>query len=156
MLPRKLGLCPAFGLVGGGVTARPATGKLKGSAGDILFDEDGTVLDASARQVVAVAAREIRQHRPSVVTVTGYTGAIGNAAVNVRLSLQRPRCVQALRPQLGSTGVRFHAAARGQGSPVAANPTAAGRQLNRRVVISLGKGGAQPGGRTFRRARSPR
>ena len=53
------GALPAFGLVGGGgVTARPAAGKLasKGSAGDVLFAEDGTVLDASALQVVSGAA----------------------------------------------------------------------------------------------------
>ena len=53
------GALPAFGLVGGGgVTARPAAGKLasKGSAGEVLFAEDGTVLDASALQVVSGAA----------------------------------------------------------------------------------------------------
>jgi outer membrane protein OmpA-like peptidoglycan-associated protein len=133
---------PAFGLVGGGgVPAGPATGKLavQGSAGDVLFAEDGTALDAGARQVVSAAAREIRQRKPAAVTVTGYTDAIGNAAVNQRLSLARARAViSVLRTDLGGAAVRFVAEARGQGQPVAANSTAAGRQLNRRVVISLG------------------
>jgi type VI secretion system protein ImpK len=136
------GALPAFGLVGGGgAAARPAAGKLavKGSAGDVLFAEDGTALDAGARQVVSAAAREIRQHQPAVVTVTGYTDAVGSAAANDRLSLARARAVaRALRADLHGTSARFRAQARGQGKPAAANSAAAGRQLNRRVVIALG------------------
>jgi outer membrane protein OmpA-like peptidoglycan-associated protein len=133
---------PAFGLVGGGgVAAMPATGKLgiQGSAGDVLFAEDGTALDTSARQVVATAAQEIRRHNPATVTVTGYTDAIGNAAVNHQLSLARARAVvSALRTDLGATTVRFLAEAQGKSQPVATNSNPAGRQLNRRVVILLG------------------
>ena len=123
------------------VTARPATGKLaiQGSAGDVLFAEDGMALDHSARQVVSAAARQIRAHQTATVTVTGYTDAIGHAAANHRLSLARARAgARQLRADLGGTTVRFRARARGQGKPVAANSTAAGRQLNRRVVISRG------------------
>ena len=96
------------------------------------------MLDAGARQVVSAAARAIRHHHPPAVTVTGYTDAIGSAAVDDRLSLARARVVaQALRADLGGTSVVFRAAALGKGEPVAANSTAAGRQLNRRVVIAL-------------------
>lgn len=45
--------------------------------------------------------------------------------------------IAALRPLAGG-GVKYRAEARGQGQPVAANSTAAGRQLNRRVVIATG------------------
>ena len=73
------------------------------------------------------------------MTVTGYTDAIGSAAVNDGLSLARARAVvQALRADLGGASVQFRAEAQGKGEPVAANSTAAGRQLNRRVVITLG------------------
>ena len=108
VLPREPGPLPAFGLVGGARSPScPATGKLaiKGSAGDILFAEDGTVLDASARQVVAVAAREIRRHEPSAVTVTGYTDAIGNAAVNHRRPAGgKPSAGPARRGERGAAG----------------------------------------------------
>ena len=132
---------PPFGLVGGGgVTPQAATGKLAvtGSVGDVLFAEDGTALDSSAMKVITTAAQDIRQHHVTMVTVIGYTDAIGNAATNTQLSLERARAViGALRPLSGTT-VHYQAEARGQGQPVAANSTAAGRQLNRRVVITTG------------------
>jgi outer membrane protein OmpA-like peptidoglycan-associated protein len=132
---------PPFGLVGGGgVTPRSATGKLAvtGSVGDVLFAEDGTALDSSAMKVITTAAQEISQHQLTAVTVVGYTDAVGNAASNTQLSLERAEAViAALRP-LGGAAVQYHAEARGQGQPVAANSTAAGRQLNRRVVITSG------------------
>jgi outer membrane protein OmpA-like peptidoglycan-associated protein len=132
---------PPFGLVGGGgVTPQAATGKLAvtGSVGDVLFAEDGTALDSSAMKVITTAAQDIRQHQVTMVTVIGYTDAIGNAATNTQLSLERARAViAALRPLSGTT-VSYRAEARGQGQPVAANSTAAGRQLNRRVVITTG------------------
>ena len=132
---------PPFGLVGGGgITPRSATGKLAvtGSIGDILFAENGTALDSNAMKVIATAARDIRQHHVTTVTVTGYTDAIGNAAPNTQLSLKRAQAViAALRP-LAGTAVQYRAEARGQAEPVATNSTAAGRQLNRRVVITTG------------------
>ena len=132
---------PPFGLVGGGgITLRFATGKLAvtGSIGDILFAENGTALDSNAMKVIATAARDIRQHQVTTVTVTGYTDAIGNAAPNTQLSLKRAQAViAALRPLAGAA-VQYRAEARGQAEPVAANSTAAGRQLNRRVVITTG------------------
>jgi outer membrane protein OmpA-like peptidoglycan-associated protein len=132
---------PPFGLVGGGgVTPQAATGKLAvaGSVGDVLFAEDGTALDSSAMKVITTAAQDIRQHQVTMVTVIGYTDAIGNAATNTQLSVERARAViAALRPLSGTT-VNYRAEARGQGQPVAANSTAAGRQLNRRVVITTG------------------
>ena len=135
------GALPPFGLVGGGgVSPQAATGKLAvtGSVGDVLFAEDGTALDSSAMKVITTAAQDIRQHQVTMVTVIGYTDAIGNAAANTQLSLERARAViAALRPLSGTT-VHYRAEARGQGQPVAANSTAAGRQLNRRVVITTG------------------
>ena len=132
---------PPFGLVGGGgITPRSATGKLAvtGSIGDILFAENGTALDSNAMKVIATAARDIRQHQVTTVTVTGYTDAIGTAAPNTQLSLKRAQAViAALRPLAGAA-VQYRAEARGQAEPVAANSTAAGRQLNRRVVITTG------------------
>jgi outer membrane protein OmpA-like peptidoglycan-associated protein len=130
---------PPFGLVGGGgVSPQPAAGKLAvtGSVGDILFAEDGTALDSNARQVVMDAAKALRQGHKTSVTVIGYTDAIGNAAANRRLSLERARrVIRALRPLAGNTDIRYQAEARGQAKPVASNSTARGRQLNRRVVI---------------------
>jgi outer membrane protein OmpA-like peptidoglycan-associated protein len=132
-----------YGLVGGGgVAPRAATGKLAmaDSVGQILFAEDGTALDTYALTVIDNAARAIRAHHPAAVIITGYTDAIGNAGANRRLSLLRARTVlRALRLRLGSAALRYYTRARGQTQPVASNSTAAGRQLNRRVIITVSR-----------------
>lgn len=131
----------SYGLVGGGgVPPHQATGKLAvpGSAGQVLFAEDGTALDSYAQAVIRNAALSLRARRPAAVVITGYTDAIGSAGANQRLSLRRARAVlRALRPQVGSAAIRYYTQARGQSHPVASNATAAGRQLNRRVIITI-------------------
>jgi outer membrane protein OmpA-like peptidoglycan-associated protein len=134
---------PAVLIGGGGVAPRPVSGDLSapGSVGEVLFAEDGTVIDRNARQVIGVAVQAIRDSRPVVITVTGYTDAIGGAAANQALSLRRVLAViKVLRQELGSAPgvIQYHPVARGQALPVASNSTVAGRQLNRRVVITVG------------------
>jgi outer membrane protein OmpA-like peptidoglycan-associated protein len=134
---------PAALIGGGGVTPRPVSGNLSapGSVGEVLFAEAGIAIDANARRVIDVAGQNIRDRHAAVVTVTGYTDAIGSAPANRALSLRRVRAViKILRQDLtGAPGpIQYRPVARGQGRPVAPNSTAAGRQLNRRVVITIG------------------
>ncbi len=141
--PAAPGAAPsAAGLVGGGgVTAKPLGGNLAspGSIGAVLFAESGTALDANATAVVAMAAKTIQTRQVKTVLVTGYTDAVGNAPANDTLSLHRARAVvTALRERLSGSATRYVARAQGQAQPVASNRTPQGRQLNRRVVISIG------------------
>ncbi len=131
-----------YGLVGGGgVVPRRAAGKLAigGAVGQVLFAENGTVLDSYARTVIGNAALTIRARHVAVVVVIGYTDAIGSAPANVGLARRRAAAVQrALQQRLGPEPIRYRTQARGQATPVASNSTAAGRQLNRRVLITEG------------------
>ncbi len=130
----------AYGLIGGGgVRPRRATGILAitGSVGQILFAENGTALDQYAQAVIDNAALAIRVHHLKAVTVTGYTNTIGNAPANQRLSLLRAHAVlRALRQHLRKTVISYRTRALGQTAPVAPDSTPAGRQLNRRVLIT--------------------
>ena len=129
-----------YGLVGGGgVVPRHATGKLAiaGSVGQVLFFENGTALDSYAREVIGNAALAIRTRHLAAVTVTGYTDAIGSAPANIGLARRRAGTVLAvLRKQLPAKAIRYRTQARGQQAPVASNSAPAGRQLNRRVLIT--------------------
>jgi outer membrane protein OmpA-like peptidoglycan-associated protein len=131
-----------YGLVGGGgVVPRRATGKLAigGAVGQVLFAENGTALDSYARTVIGNAALTIRARHLGVVVVIGYTDAIGSAPANAGLARRRAAAVlRALRQRLGPEPMRYRVQARGQTTPVASNSTAAGRQLNRRVLIAGG------------------
>lgn len=125
---------------GGGVAAEAATGALaaSGSIGAVLFVEARTRLDSNAKAVIATAVEDVKARHAHAVTVVGYTDTIGNQAANRTLSLKRARKVAAaMRRQLKDPSVSFRTEARGQTHPVAPNSTPSGRQLDRRVAISI-------------------
>ena len=71
------------------------------------------------------------------MTVVGYTDSTGSPAHNLTLSRQRAAAVlAALKPVEPADNVTFQASGRGEADPVATNPTAEGRQENRRVTIT--------------------
>ncbi len=139
---------PPSGLIGGGtVAARRISGRLSavGSVGDVLFAENSAVINHWAQEVIVTAAQGIRDRQAAVVTATGYTDALGTEAFNMQLSQRRAQTVLgALRQELDGTRIQYRLIARGRAAPVASNYTASGRQLNRRVVITVEPGGAVP------------
>lgn len=127
-------------LVGGGtVPARLGTGAAAaaGTLGTLLFAEGSDQLDVQSRRVLASTAKQIKATGPAAVAVTGYTDTVGGQPVNTDLSRRRADTVAAaLRAELGSSTTVVTAAAGGSRDPVAANTTAEGRQLNRRVTVT--------------------
>ncbi len=74
------------------------------------------------------------------IYVDGYTDSIGSAAYGQVLSQRRARVVaDYLTSHLGNADVHVVATGYGEADPVASNATAAGRQANRRVTITLPK-----------------
>lgn len=103
---------------------------------DTLFDFDRSVIKPEGRARLADFARQLQGVRSDVVIVVGHTDSIGSDAYNLRLGQRRAEAVRAF---LISQGVRqrIDASSRGEREPVADNRTAAGRALNRRVVIEV-------------------
>ena len=77
-------------------------------------------------------------HTPAAGAATASAQATGSGPAPASASCPWNEPAQSSRPRadLGGTTVTYHAGARGQSKPVAANSTASGRQLNRRVVIT--------------------
>lgn len=71
------------------------------------------------------------------VRIEGYTDSVGGAAYNSQLSLDRANSVKAILSAGGIDGARISTVGSGLTKPVATNATAAGRQSNRRVEVTL-------------------
>ena len=71
------------------------------------------------------------------VSIEGNTDNVGGAAYNQRLSLDRANAVKAILMAGGVGADRISTSGAGFDKPLATNDTNAGRQLNRRVEITL-------------------
>lgn len=104
---------------------------------DANFDVGKSVLRAAARATLDSLARELNRGAARAVnlTITGYTDSVGSEAYNLKLGMARAESVQRYLAAHGVDASRMTALSKGKEDPVATNSTAAGRQLNRRVVI---------------------
>ena len=78
------------------------------------------------------------------IKIDGYTDDTGSDSVNIPLSRDRAQAVAIYMHQLAPTtfptsgkNVRFKAEGHGSQNPISDNTTAAGREQNRRVEITL-------------------
>lgn len=71
------------------------------------------------------------------VTIEGHTDNVGSESANFDLSQRRADSVKSHLQSQGIAASRLLASGKGEGSPVAGNDSAAGRQLNRRVEIII-------------------
>ena len=124
---------------------RVATGKDRTAylaPGDILFATDRATLRPAATKVLRAIAKRIDAGPDDAkVTVEGHTDSRAGAAHNLDLSRRRAQTVATwLQRNAGISPSRLTVTGRGETAPIASNATAAGRQRNRRVVITVEKG----------------
>lgn len=84
-----------------------------------------TVLDDVAKHLTATPAAKVK--------IVGHTDDVGEAAFNVKLSLDRANAVKALLHAHGISSDRLTVEGGGSGAPIATNSTEDGRARNRRV-----------------------
>lgn len=108
---------------------------------DVLFAFDKAALTSRAARVLKRVAARIDRSGAGSVRVDGYTDSQGTDARNVPLSNHRARAVVVrLKKLVRRRGIRWVADGHGSADPVATNDTKAGRQKNRRVTITIGRG----------------
>jgi len=105
--------------------------------GDVLFDTGKATLKPGATHNVDRLANFLQQNAERNVIVEGHTDSTGSMATNMELSQQRADAVKAALMERGVQGNRIMAVGKGPELPVASNSTAAGRQQNRRVVVTI-------------------
>ncbi|EYU13397.1 OmpA family protein [Photorhabdus aegyptia] len=103
-----------------------------------LFDVGQSGLKPEAAKVLVNALIDIKAKPGWMVVITGHTDSTGDAAKNRVLSLARAEAVRDWILQTSDVSPAC-LVVKGEGAtrPIAANTTAAGRAVNRRVEISL-------------------
>lgn len=139
--------CPALSLDGftfeellNGAVPEPTVEPDFVMSGDTMFAFDEYALSAGAKQHLNKVLARIRNGEVQRVFVAGYTDSAGSQDYNQRLSEKRALSVARYLVAQGVDSSRVTARGYGEADPVQSNATAAGRQANRRVAITLEDG----------------
>lgn len=105
--------------------------------GSITFKSDSADLNASFYPILDKVASTLTEYGDTVIEVAGHTDSNGTAAYNKALSERRAQSVAAYLTSRGVKQQRLIVVGAGEDRPVASNATAEGRQLNRRVELTI-------------------
>jgi outer membrane protein OmpA-like peptidoglycan-associated protein len=115
---------------------------------NILFDYNKARLRGSSERELDKLANFLLNNERIKLTISGHTDAIGDSGYNLRLSRARAESVQNYLISRGVSKNRLKAIGFGQSMPIAKNvdgngdDNPIGRQLNRRIEISVTEGDA--------------
>jgi outer membrane protein OmpA-like peptidoglycan-associated protein len=104
---------------------------------DLLFDIDSTYLKPIGHALVVQVAGLLRDYPQTRLTVEGHTDSIGSERRNQERSERRAQAVKAALSEAGVDPTRISAKGLGELKPLTSNATERGRQLNRRVVLTI-------------------
>jgi len=110
--------------------------------GDVMFDVNSSEVRAGALSVLNQVGLVLGEYPNGNIVVTGFADATGDAQSNLQLSRKRGEAVKTtLLEKSGGTisSERVIAQGLGETQPVATNESTAGRELNRRVEITITK-----------------
>lgn len=105
--------------------------------GNITFAVDSADISANFYAVLDSVALVLDEFDKTLVEVAGHTDSTGAEQYNQQLSLRRADSVASYLRSRNVSGERLMIVGAGEAYPVASNDTAAGRQLNRRVEITI-------------------
>lgn len=121
---------------------RRADGGLEiGFSSDAAFEFGSATLKPVFEPQLGYVAALVTQPGLGAINVVGHTDNVGSADFNLDLSAQRAQRVAAFLVGLGVAPERLVTAGQGALQPRATNATADGRQLNRRIELSVSPGG---------------
>jgi outer membrane protein OmpA-like peptidoglycan-associated protein len=105
--------------------------------GNIAFATNSADLNASFFDVLNSVSTVANEFEQTVIEVAGHTDSTGTDAYNQQLSERRAASVAAYMRTRSVLGDRIITVGEGEVRPVATNDTPEGRQLNRRVELTL-------------------
>lgn len=105
--------------------------------GNVTFATDSADLSPAFFDVLTSVSKVLEEYDQTVVEVAGHTDSTGSDAYNQALSERRSSSVAQYLQSQGVNPQRLISVGMGEAMPVADNSTAAGRQANRRVEITM-------------------
>lgn len=104
---------------------------------DAFFDVNSSILKPAAHDEMFRVAKVLNQYPQTTLLVAGHTDSSGTEQYNQELSERRAEVVKNTLVGNGVNPDRIRTIGFGEGRPVAGNSDEAGRQLNRRVEITI-------------------
>jgi outer membrane protein OmpA-like peptidoglycan-associated protein len=104
---------------------------------DVVFASGGSDLKSGSIERLRPLSGYLKANGAVRVQIDGHTDGQGTAAANQALSERRAKAVGAMLAGTGIDAARIETIGHGESEPVADNSTAAGRQQNRRVELTL-------------------
>ncbi len=105
--------------------------------GNITFATGSSTLQPTFSEVLKSVALVLNEYSQTMIEVAGHTDSVGSNSSNQTLSFNRARSVGNNLVNRGISVDRVLTIGHGEERPIADNKTAAGRQLNRRVELTL-------------------
>jgi outer membrane protein OmpA-like peptidoglycan-associated protein len=105
--------------------------------GNVTFATDSSDLSPAFFDVLNSVGKVLAEFEQTVVEVAGHTDSTGSNEYNQSLSERRARSVAAYLQSQGVIPGRLITVGMGETRPVSDNNTPSGRQLNRRVEITM-------------------
>jgi outer membrane protein OmpA-like peptidoglycan-associated protein len=105
--------------------------------GNVTFDTDSSALRPQFFGVLNSVGKVLTEYDKTVVEVAGHTDSTGSDSYNMQLSQRRANTVGEYLYTQGIMDQRIMSVGMGEHHPIADNSTPEGRQLNRRVEITL-------------------
>ena len=103
----------------------------------ILFDLDKATIRKESYETLNNVAEIMKEYPNTQFLIEGHTDSQGSDSYNMNLSKERAASVKEYLVGQGLPASRLSSEGFGETRPIATNATAAGRQKNRRVEISL-------------------
>jgi outer membrane protein OmpA-like peptidoglycan-associated protein len=104
---------------------------------DFLFDVGSANLKPGAYDEINRVSRVLNQYPDTTIQVAGHTDSTGSEQLNQELSERRASNVKNALVGQGVNPARINTLGFGESAPIADNSNEGGRQLNRRVVITI-------------------
>ncbi|MBD3655194.1 MULTISPECIES: OmpA family protein [Marinobacter] len=105
--------------------------------GNITFDTNQSSIKPSFTGTLESVSLVLKEYDKTIIQVEGHTDSTGADSYNQLLSEQRAGSVRDFLLNQGIAPARTRAVGYGERYPVASNDTAAGREQNRRVELTL-------------------
>ena len=105
--------------------------------GNITFDTNSSNIKSHFYEVLSSVALVLKEYDKTIVVVAGHTDSTGSNQFNEQLSQQRAGSVAGYLRTQQILPARLESVGFGERQPIATNDTAEGRELNRRVEITL-------------------
>lgn len=105
--------------------------------GNITFSSSKANIEQNFYSVLDSVVLVLKEFDKTLIVVAGHTDSSGSDALNQGLSVQRAQSVSGYLSAAGILNDRIESIGFGETQPVANNNTEAGKELNRRVEITL-------------------